>query len=116
MILTGEGEIKVEFWTGSRREYEIRAFTDLIVVEPTMNYLGWITNDLTHQKQLEYLDDPEIGGRIAYALPAGDYLIKSQFTQNTWARRLGNLISLGALICLFLYSCSHLIMKKGLND
>ena len=111
-VLSGQGEIITHYWTGSQRTYLVKANNEVVIVEPSMNFLGWFTKDLNTGQTLNHLDNEIIGGRIAYTLPAGEHLIQSEFTQKTWARRLGNFISLATLIGLILYSCIHLLMKK----
>jgi hypothetical protein len=96
----GEGKIEVIKWLGSTRTYKLHLVSDATIIEPTMNFPGWQTevrNESTPEKgttQIKYIDSSTIGGRIAYQLPAGDYLVKSVFTQWTWARIIGNSISL----------------------
>ncbi len=102
-ILNGEGEIKINYWFGSKREYQLHLTTDATIIEPSMNYLGWQT--WANQQKISYFDNEQIAGRIAYQLKAGDYLIKTKFTQQTPARLIGNFVSLSAgliyLILLF---------------
>lgn len=99
-ILEGEGEIKIKYWQGSRREYFLKLNTDSIIVEPTMNFLGWQT--WTNQKKVKFYNDEKIAGRLAYRLPAGEYHVISKFTQQTPARIIGNgLFVVTSIIYLF---------------
>lgn len=101
-ILDGDGEVKINYWSGSKREYQLKLTTSTTIVEPTMNYLGWKT--WANKNRVEYVDSEKIAGRIAYKLEPGDYIVKTKFTQQTPARIAGNLISLTTLIiCLVLF-------------
>lgn len=110
-IINGEGDIQVQYWTGSKREYTVSATTPVTVVEPTAYFLGWETrvennvnleksdSKLTEKKSMiRYIDSDSIQGRIAYVLEPGSYHIKSEFTQNTWPRIVGNLISITSVL------------------
>jgi 6-pyruvoyl-tetrahydropterin synthase-like protein len=107
-IFSGNGIIEVIKWQGSEREYQLSLEEETIIVEPTMNFLGWqtivtdIISEENHNFKVEYLDSDEIQGRIAYILPAGEYDIKSKFTQKTPARIIGNSISLITLLFLII--------------
>ena len=112
-ILSGEAYIStVENWNGSNRLYRLDVMTPSVIVEPTMNYLGWETkvralySDDNSFKLITYQNSDEIQGRIAYSLEPGLYQVSTRFTQNTWARHIGNvsfIITLGALIVSYLW-------------
>lgn len=96
-VFSGEAEIaKVEYWNGSDRLYRVNVVTPTVLVEPTMYFLGWetqIRNVVTSSdsfKNVTYIDSDEIQGRIAYRLEPGIYQVRTRFTQNTPARRIGN--------------------------
>ncbi len=113
-VLRGAGSVAVEYWTGSSRQYTLELTEESVVVEPTMQFLGWqtkyVNND--HSQQLSYIDDAEIAGRLAYRLPAGSYQVTTQFTQYTQARIIGNSISLVTLISLVLLTGKSLWGRK----
>lgn len=92
LLLNGEGSIDVQSWSGSVHTYTLNLQSESTVIEPTMYFLGWETTVFhdNSTSQVEYINNPEIQGRIAYILPAGTYQVVSRFTQNTVARRLGN--------------------------
>ncbi|MBD3250107.1 MAG: hypothetical protein GF381_00865 [Candidatus Pacebacteria bacterium] len=90
-ILEGQGIIEVQNWRGSSRQYKLVLQQKSTIVEPTMKFAGWVTT--ANDQQVEYLDNPDILGRLAYQLPAGTYQIKSRFTQQTTARLVGNSVS-----------------------
>lgn len=111
-ILEGAGTIKVDFWRGSKRQYQLQLTEESLIVEPTAYFKGWRTKfkmlnqDESEWQEIEYLDDEEIQGRIAYRLPAGTYIIYSSFTQQTWPRIVANsisLLALGSLTYLFIF-------------
>lgn len=96
-ILRGSGEVQIEYWKGSDRLYQLNLTEDSVIVEPTMLFAGWQTRVTTPDGQMmqpEYVDDETVQGRLAYQLPAGEYQVRSRFTQWTWPRVVGNSVSL----------------------
>ncbi len=94
-VLSGQAEINVLSWNGSRRSYQAIVSSPALIAEPTMNFPGWqttIESNSTSQP-VSYEDDQLIGGRIAYRLEPGTFTVHSQFTQWTWPRVLGNALS-----------------------
>jgi hypothetical protein len=91
-IISGDAAAVIQYWRGSRREYDLTVKTDTTVVEPTMNFLGWQTH--ANGNLVSYVDSDVIGGRVAYTLAPGQYHLKSEFTQWTPARVIGNSVSL----------------------
>lgn len=94
-IINGEGTVTVNNWRGTKRSYSLSLQSEATIVEPTAKYLGWETK--VNQNKVEYIDSDEIKGRLAYQLPKGDYQVTSKFTQNTWPRLVGNMVSLFAI-------------------
>ncbi|MDQ3008205.1 MAG: 6-pyruvoyl-tetrahydropterin synthase-related protein [bacterium] len=102
-ILSGAGEISIESWQGSKREYDVTVTEDSTVVEPTAAFAGWsttITPSEDSSRRVEYVDNEEVSGRIAYQLQPGRYTVHTAFTQNTWPRLLGNAISILTMVVL----------------
>ena len=94
-VFQGEVDVtSVELWNGSRRRYRLNVYSDAVIIEPTMRFLGWQTVirsiDGDSFVAVEYIDTDEIQGRIAYAISPGFYEVKTEFTQWTWARAVGN--------------------------
>ncbi|MBT4004441.1 MAG: hypothetical protein HOF08_00145 [Candidatus Pacebacteria bacterium] len=119
-IIDGQGDIiKVEYWTGSRRQYEISVKSAMTIAEPTMDFAGWETIVLFDGKKsiVDYIDNEQIEGRIAYRLEEpGKYEIRTQFSQKTWPRIVGNGVSIVALIIsLVLVFRKNLKLKRELN-
>lgn len=108
-ILEGEGEVEVDYWFGSKRQYHISLQERSVVVEPTMNFPGWETK--VDGGLVKYIDNEQIQGRLAYQLPAGDYLVESRFTQNTWPRLVGNALF---VVCLALLGLQVYLLKNEL--
>lgn len=110
-IIQGSGTVAVELWKGSSRRYQLTLDQPSVIVEPTAYFLGWestvvsiLSNDAQSARtKLEYIDDDQILGRIAYALPAGVYEVTTVFTQNTPARISGNFLSFLSLVLSVLY-------------
>lgn len=106
-ILEGAGKIEVNSWTGSSRNYQLNLSQESLIVEPTVNFLGWQTQvavDAGKTKVIEYLNNEEIQGRLAYKLPAGQWLVQTKFTQNTLPRIVGNGLSLLGVVLFFIYT------------
>ncbi|HEX7017945.1 MAG TPA: hypothetical protein VF209_03505 [Patescibacteria group bacterium] len=97
-ILEGAGQVAVNYWTGSDRSYQLTLTQPSLIVEPTMKFLGWQTS--SDAQTVQYVDNEDIDGRIAYRLEPGEYQIRTRFTQWTWARIVGNTVSLVALVGL----------------
>ncbi len=109
----------MEKWRGSVRSYQLDLNTDSLIVEPTAYFPGWQTkvknlnSDDSAWETIEHVDNELIAGRLAYRLPAGNYLVESRFTQKTWSRMLGNSLSLLSFLTLiFCYASS---LKKAKN-
>lgn len=112
IILTGQGEIKVSLWSGTTRKYQLNLTQPSLIIEPSIVFPGFETK--ANNQRLSYIDSDQIQGRLAYELPAGDYQITTQFTQNTWARQLGNLISV--ISWLGIFSWGWLIFRRPHYD
>lgn len=110
-IFQGDGEVEVQQWQGSSRQYLLELTQTSLVIEPTAYFLGWqtwATNlDKGQKLKLQYLDNENIQGRLAYELPAGLWLIQTKFTQDTPARKIGNSLSLLALFGVILYAVKY---------
>lgn len=118
-IIEGNGSISVEKWRGSVRTYQLDLSADSLIVEPTAYFPGWQTKvknlntDNPTWQIIKHIDNEFIAGRLAYRLPAGNYLVESRFTQKTWSRMLGNSLSLLSFLTLiFCYASS---LKKAKN-
>lgn len=117
--IIGAGTAVVEHWTGSDRKYSLDLTADSVIIEPTMNFIGWQTTVLdtsNHTVNTSYLQDDTIAGRLAYTLPKGTYHVTSRFTQHTPARILGNtLFILGAGI-IFLIGFQRFRLHRNIHD
>ena len=103
-VVDGQAEIKVKYWTGSKRSYTAVVKKTALVIEPTMRFLGWQTKirpiDQKNYQDVNYVDDDRVQGRIAYRLPPGEWEVVSVFTQKTWSRAVGNLAFLVTLVTI----------------
>lgn len=121
-VIGGEAQIKTLVWRGSWRRYLVAVGDDkpAIIVEPTMNFAGWQTRttkledikdlsldqlaisrlSFSHKELVNFIDDEQIQGRLAFQLEPGYYMVESRFTQWTWPRIVGNGVSLVALVLL----------------
>jgi hypothetical protein len=93
-IATGEGTIpETTLWTGSHRIYQVEALSDVVVVEPTVYFAGWRT---TIDGKVVPIDQKVQQGLIAFAVPARPgqpYQIDTRTSENTTARKIGDVLS-----------------------
>jgi hypothetical protein len=93
-IISGTGELTA--WTRlntGAKDYTVTCISEsCLVVEPTANFAGFQTQ--VDGERVAYVDDEIIRGRLAFSVGAGEHVIKTRFTQNTWPRLLGNSLSL----------------------
>lgn len=98
-IATGEGIIKETIlWTGSRREYQVEALSDVVVVEPTVYFSGW---RITADEAIIAIDTETQEGLLAFHLkarPGQPYHMSSRTTENTLYRQIGDGVSLLSLM------------------
>ncbi len=108
-FLEGSGQVRVQSWRGSSRQYTLTITSPTVIVEPTMNFLGWETwlrpAENNEKFLVKYIDSPAIGGRIAYHVGPGTYSVDSSFTQHTWAREVGNSVSSVGIVALVIGTC-----------
>lgn len=117
-LLSGSGQSTINIWRGSKREYHLSLQEPSLIVEPTAYFPGWETmvkntdNADSSWQKVSYQDDKVIQGRIAYQLDAGNYLLRSRFTQRTPARLLANSISALAML-LYGFFLLRFLFAKG---
>jgi hypothetical protein len=101
-VWQGNAAIKVNYWKGSDREYSLLVNEPSIIIEPTMNFLGWQTEAIqnTDTKNMTYINSDQILGRIAYEIEPGEYQIRTKFTQKTLPRMIGNTLFIVALVLM----------------
>jgi hypothetical protein len=102
-FLTGTGGIEVSNWNGTIHTYRVTAKSDSVIIEPTMWFQGWQTwvrrsGESRQQVANEFTSETQ--GRVAYRLGVGEWEVQSQFTQWTWARVIGNSVSVVAVIII----------------
>jgi hypothetical protein len=96
-LLEGEGLVTVTYWKGSDRVYQLDITKPSIIVEPTMVFPGWQTwvekeGEVLSRNRVQYVDSSTVAGRLAYRLTPGKYQVRTQFTQMTVARLIGNTV------------------------
>jgi hypothetical protein len=122
-VLNGSATFQVKRWTGSSRTYQVEAITAATIIEPTMNFPGWQTrvvllageSSTKKEYQTEYVDSESIGGRIAYSLEPGSYLVYTRFTEWTTARVLGDTATLAGLGLAFVWVSWPLMVARLSN-
>lgn len=114
-MIQGEGIAQILKWNGSRRSYTLDLKTSSIVIEPTMNFLGWQTvvrDEQGHSQKVKYMNDEMIKGRIAYSLSPGKYQVFSRFTQFTKARLIGNSLSILTILLYLGFFLKTILTRK----
>ena len=118
-IIEGDGAIIVDKWRGSKRTYRLNLNSDSLIIEPTAYFPGWqtkvknVSSDNQSWQMIEHVDNKLIAGRLAYRLPAGNYLVESRFTQKTWPRIVGNGLSLFSFLLLIFFYVWFLKKEKN---
>ncbi len=100
-IMSGQGVVRIDSWKGQEHRYEVSAQTTLVITEATMYYPGWnvTAQNLETQDIMSVPIDTKLhNGWLSYTLPSGNYAITSSFTENTWPRLGGDILSLMAVI------------------
>jgi hypothetical protein len=90
-IIVGVGTSEVQQWFGSATIYRLNLAQESLIIEDTMYFPGWQTR--VSGQRIEYIDNEEIGGRIAFMLPAGEHDVKTSFTALTPARLIGQTLT-----------------------
>lgn len=99
MNLPEGSRVRIDFWNGTQRRYEVDVENEAQVVESTMYFPGWETRidgkkiDLWQYRKQFY-------GLLNFPVRAGRHVIETRFTQNTWARWLGNGLTMVGLVVL----------------
>ena len=102
MAMEGVGQINIEKWNGSRREYLIETTEPNRVVERTMYFPGWET--YVDGKKVELKNNAkDMFGLINFKVPAGEHVVRTRFTQRTLPRIIGNSLTLTGVIAIFFY-------------
>ena len=90
-------QFSFKIWTGTARNYQVFNTARTRVIERIAYFPGmkvWVDNEFT---QIDY-QEPAYPGLVSYRLPAGAHTVGTRFTQDTWPRKLGNTISLMAVL------------------
>jgi len=100
-ILEGKGKIIKRNERNSWREYEIKADTDLRLVDYTFYFPGWKVYVDKKEVPIEF-QDMNYRGVITYKIPKGKHTVLVKFT-DTKVRLLANMVSLFSLGALGVY-------------
>lgn len=117
-LSTTSAQVTVEKWTGSSRTYRLKLPETTTVTEQTMWFPGWETQVIQNKTitQVSYLDQAESKGLLSYRLEPGEYQVTTNFTQNTFARMLGNGLTVLAGSAILIGSCYQLWKKLKANS
>ena len=111
-ILDGTGSTAIERFFITHRKFNINLDQDSRVVEASVYFAGFETK--VDGKKVDYIDDEDVQGRLAYVLAKGEHQVETRFTQNTPARLIGNGVSLVSYFILLI--CFYLIYQKEKRD
>lgn len=89
---SGLVEFKEIEWKTSRHLYEINSLQEDAVVEQTAYFPGWKVFIDGKQTEIDY-QQKDYPGLISFKIPSGKHLVKTVFTEDTWARKIGDIIS-----------------------
>ncbi len=92
-LAQAQGLYEIDSWKTTEHRYRIHLDGTSRVVERTMYFPGWklFVDGKKQDIQYQYKDYP---GLITYGLPKGDHTIRTVFTEDTPARRTGDVLSL----------------------
>jgi hypothetical protein len=115
IIFSGQGEISnLTINHTSQKNYQLSCASETcLVIEPTAYFPGFITTATAPDRQLrfaqaqDFTNNQQIGGRLAFSLPAGDWQITTRFTEHTLPRLIGDTLSLLCLL-IIIYNLIHL--------
>jgi len=109
--LNGISTINEISWKTQKHVYDINAARDTEILERTTYFPGW---EVTVDGQLATIDyqKPEYPGLITFKIPAGQHRIISRYTENTPARRIGDIVSLLSLAGLAIIIITGWSLKK----
>ncbi len=99
-IMSGQGSVSIGSWKGHVHTYEVLAQSTVVIAEATIYYPGWnvTARNLETQEVASLPVDTTLhNGWLSYTLPSGNYAVVSSFTENTWPRVGGDILSLIAL-------------------
>jgi len=97
-IIEGRGRIVGRIEMNSRRKYEVKADTELRLVDNTFYFPGWRVYVNGGEVPIEF-QDMNYRGVITYKVPPGSHTVEVVFT-NTKIRLLGNTVTLGSIALL----------------
>ena len=95
-------EVKILKWTGSDHIYTVTAVNPDRIVERSAYFPGWEVTLNGQPVPIDY-QMKKYPGLITFALEPGNYQVRTRFTQNTWPRKIGNLLTLIGLVALVGY-------------
>lgn len=98
-----EGEVSIISWNGTKMAYSINAKENIDVIQATHYFPGWELRINGLKKDIEYQDN-EFPGFIKYSLEEGKYLIEAEFTNNSFAKNLGTILSIFGVIALITWT------------
>lgn len=91
-IIEGTGTIAEQTLQNSSRVYQVKAETDVRLVDYTFYFPGWKAYVDNVETPIQF-QDPNYRGVITYNVPAGNHTVKLRF-EDTKIRMLGNVMSI----------------------
>ncbi|MEN8253316.1 MAG: hypothetical protein ABFQ62_03000 [Patescibacteria group bacterium] len=84
-------------WLGSKMSYSVESSQSAEVIQKTAYFPGWEARVNNKQVDVNY-KDTEYPGRIIIPIEKGQSKIELEFSNNTWARKVGGEITLLGLV------------------
>jgi len=91
--LNGALDIKEVLWKTQKHQYEIKTDRQTEIVERTAYFPGWEVR-IDGQKADINFEREDYPGLISFKIPKGEHSVETVFTENTPARRVGNIVSI----------------------
>lgn len=97
--LKGIASLTEVSWKTQKHVYQIDTPEDTEIMDRTTYFPGWQAYVDGQKVPIDYQKN-EYPGIITFKVPAGKHLIETRFTENTIPRKLGNTVSILALVAL----------------
>jgi len=101
------GEFNILSWTGSAMTYQINTDKDALIIQKTAYFPGWQAWVDDKKVDIKY-EDSEFTGRILIPVKAGQHTITVKFTNQTFAKQTGIILSLLGFLLWLLLLLPHL--------
>jgi hypothetical protein len=98
------------FWTGSRMEYTIGTKQPVEVIQKTDYFPGWQVFIDEQPTSIVY-EDAEFPGHIIFTVPTGEHRVVTQFTNDTFDRKIADRLTMVGVGSAVLYA-GYVFLKR----